>query len=650
MCGIAGWYRRRGRPVCAPIIVEQCDKLHHRGPDDVGHLIDGDFGFGMRRLSIVDIAGGRQPIRSPDGRHVIIFNGEIYNHPELRSELVASGVRFGTHSDTETLLHAYLRWGEDAWLRLEGMYSVAIWDRADRLLTLARDPMGIKPLYVTEQQGGLAFASELSALRTLPEHRFDIDDAGVHDFFSFGHVRTPRCIYAQARSLQPGHVLRIGPEGDSHSRAFWRPRFRAVSGRPEREWVEETRERVLTTVRRHMLSDVPVGAFLSGGVDSAAIAAAMTRTSGNPIKALTIGFPGSRIDETAAARRVAEHLGCEHIIVPLTAAAASDVLPQVQRGFDEPTAANSAIPLWYLSRAAAQHVKVVLCGEGGDELFVGYKRHRNAELINRWRPLIEALEPLSAGLEHLPRGSSRALNYLVQNAQRVRQAARLDTGFKQFFAATQISSPALRAAIFTPDFRARHAHLDSFDRLQAEHFADPELRRLSALEQFLMGDLQIHMPSSLLFRLDRATMAHSVEARVPFLSHEFVDWSMTIPLDLKLRAPSHLGSLLSGKVGKHVLREAVRPWLPQGALDGPKRGFQMPLADWFHDDFSGFARDAWISSGASKAGYLQPRAVDALFDAHRAGKADHGRILYAIAMFSCWWMQQAERSAFAALA
>ena len=237
MCGIAGWYRRGGRPVARESIVMQCDRIVHRGPDDSGDLVDGDFGFGMRRLSIIDVAGGHQPIATEDGRYSVVFNGEIYNHLELRAELGKAGRAFRTRSDTETLLLAFIHWRDDAGLRIEGMYASAIWDRADRVLTLARDPLGIKPLYLTEQAGGLAFASELRALRVLPGHRFDIDERAVHDFFSFGHVQKPRSIYQHVQSLEPGNVLHLGPTGASTRRVFWRPRFRIREGLSEQAWI-----------------------------------------------------------------------------------------------------------------------------------------------------------------------------------------------------------------------------------------------------------------------------------------------------------------------------------------------------------------------------------------------------------------------------
>ena len=622
MCGIAGWFRRGGRPVGRAPLEAQTEQLVHRGPDDHGWLIDHDFGFAMRRLSIIDVSGGHQPMTSADGRFAIVCNGEIVNHRELRQAL-AGRYPFRTQSDVETMLAAYAEWGDEAWGRLEGMFAAAIWDRLTRSLTLVRDALGIKPLFVTEQHGGLAFASEISALRVLPEHDFDLDERGIRDFFRFGHVLGPRTIWQQVRQLPPGHLLRIGPVGTSIMRPYWQPRIAVEPGLSEREWIEEARRRLLATVDQHLISDVPVGAFLSGGVDSGAIAAAMVRAGRGPFKLFTAGFPGSKIDETAAARAVADHLGCEHVVLPIEPQTAAEVLPAVQRAFDEPTAANSAIPLWYLSREASRHVKVVLCGEGGDELFLGYKRQRWAERMRRWSPAVQAMGGLKF-VSRIPDLKKRKLNYLRDHAQRFREGALLANGYERFFAAVTITPEKIRSRLLSPDLAALSA-----DDLVTEHFPEPRAD-LSQLEQFMLGDLCVHMPASLLQRLDRSSMAHSLEARVPFLSRGFVEWALTVPPELKLRRGT----------GKYSLRKAVEPWLPHGALRRGKLGFQMPLADWFIGGFNDFARDAWQSSGAASAGYLDTRAVDQLFDDHRAGRANHGRVLYAIAMFSCWWSEQ----------
>lgn len=631
MCGIAGWYRRGGRPVAAKVVSAQCNSILHRGPDDQGVLQDGDFGFGMRRLSILDIAGGHQPMDSHDGRYAITFNGEIYNHRDVRTEL--PDYPFRTHSDTETIVAAFARWGNDAWAKLEGMFAVAIWDRRERCLTLARDPLGIKPLYISEQSGGLSFASELKALWPVPGQTFTTDDRAVHDFFSFGHVRRPRSIYREVSTLDPGCFLTLGPSRASVTRAYWRLRFQPVPRTAAADWAEQMRSMLLETTARHMQADVPVAAFLSGGIDSSAVLAAMVRATGEPIKAFTIGHPGSPIDETDAARLIARHLGCEHTVAPLAIESVPDVLPDILRSYDEPFADMAAIPTWFVSGLAAREVKVVLCGEGGDELFAGYKRHRNAHLIERHRRKIAALAPLTRAIARIPVSGSARANLVRQYAQRFAEFAELPDGYQQFFAATQISRRAVREGLFDPQFAARFEGPDSLARLEQEYFPAGSTPSLSALEQFLFADLTVNLPSAMLTRLDRASMAHSLEARVPFLSHRMVEWALTVPTDVKLR----------GRTGKVILRNAVAPWLPASILKLPKQGFQVPMAAWLRGRFGDFARSVWNDSGASQLGYLDAHVVERTFAEHRSEKADHSRILYAITVFALWWLDNRAR-------
>ncbi len=627
MCGIAGWYRRADRPVPEAVVKAQCDAIRHRGPDDAGVLVEGDFGLGMRRLSILDLAGGHQPMVSPDGRYATVFNGEIFNHRDLRGPLNDAGWTFRTHSDTETILAAYANWGDDAWAMLEGMFAVAIWDRRLRRLTLARDPVGIKPLYYSEQAGGLSFGSELKTLRMVPGHAFDVDDLAVNDLFTFGHVRHPRTIFRQVQMLAPGHFLTMDGDGAATCSAYWQPRFSIEQGVSTDDWVERMRDMLMQTTARHMQSDVPVGAFLSGGIDSSAVLAAMTRTAGQPVKAFTIGHPGSRIDETEAASEIARHLGAEHVAMPLEMHDAVGMLPRIVGCYDEPFADLAAIPTWYASRLAAQHVKVVLCGEGGDELFAGYKRHRNAYLIERSRPFYGALHPLARGIGRLTPTGSRRLNRLIQHARRAAEFVQLDDGYQQFFAATSISRRDLRRALYTPEFRRRTEAADDPIALERTCFAGRNTGAGSALEEFMFADLTLNMPSAMLTRLDRASMAHSLEARVPFLSHRMVDWAMTVPDEMKLR----------GTTGKYIVRRTVAPLLPRSVMTRPKQGFQIPHAAWLRGAFGRFAQDVWHDSGAAATGYLDVAAVDRLFEEHRAGKADHARLLYAVAVFAIWW-------------
>lgn len=624
MCGIAGWYRRRGRPVSEALIKAQCDAILHRGPDDGGTFTDGDFGFGMRRLSIVDIAGGHQPMTSSDGRFRIVFNGEIYNHDDIRAEIGAL-YPFRTHSDTETILAAFVLWGDDAWRRLEGMFAVALWDQHERSLTLARDPLGIKPLYISEQDGGIAFASELKALRLLPGHKFSIDDRAVADFFSFGHVRRPRSIYREVRTLDPGQYLKIGPNGEGAATTYWRPLYRDGRASTDAEWIEEMGSVFQSTCRRHLMADVPVAAFLSGGIDSSLVLAAMLSANRSPTQAFTISHPGHRIDESAAASKIARHLGCEHVVAPLREEEAIAALPLIAGCYDEPFADMAAIPTWFVSKLAATRVKVVLCGEGGDELFQGYKRHRNASLIASHRRLAQLLSPVLERAAASPASGSTGINRLKQLAGRTAEFARYADGYAQFFLATQMSSQAVRDRISTATLKDLYR---SPVELERAYFGGLDTGSKTALDDFVYADLALNLPSDMLTRLDRASMAHSLEARVPFLSHKMVDWALTVPARLKLR----------GGVGKYIVREAARPWLPPEILKLPKQGFQIPMRAWLREGpFYKFALDHWNDSGAKQSGYLEPLEVDRIFAEHRSGAADHARVLYAVLMFSIWW-------------
>lgn len=634
MCGIAGWYRRGGRAVPDPVISAQCGEIRHRGPDDAGIFIDGDFGFGMRRLSIVDIDGGHQPMTSTDGRFDIVFNGEIYNHRELREE-IGSRYSFASHCDTETVLAAFILWGNQAWCRLEGMFAVAVWDRRKRSLTLSRDPLGIKPLYISEQDGGLAFGSELKAIQPIPDHQFTIDERAVADFFTFGHIRRPRSIFNQVKTLDPGCHLTLEAEGGCKIDRFWQPQFRIPKVQSDGEWIEEMSSIFQSTCRRHMMADVPVAAFLSGGVDSSAVLAAMSAQNQAPTIAFTISHPGHSIDEANAASLIARHLGCEHVITPLVASEVMEALPAIASCFDEPFADMAAIPTWFVSKLAAERVKVVLCGEGGDELFCGYKRHRNADLIARHRTLVSLLKPVAKLAAKLPPTRWSNLNRYSQYAERFGEFASAPDGYGQFFLATQVSSKTVHDRLVSPKLMQVDRTLSE---LEQAYFTDSDNGARSALEQFVYADLSLNLPSDMLTRLDRASMAHSLEARVPFLSHKMVDWALAVPTHLKLR----------GGVGKYLLRQAAQPWLPAEILKLPKQGFQIPMASWLRSGpFADFALDTWVQSGAESSGYLHGNQVRKLFEEHRSGAGDHSRFLYAIMMFSLWWNSFQGRAAIA---
>ena len=587
-------------------------------------MTDGDFGFGMRRLSIIDIEGGHQPFHAPDGRYALVFNGEIYNFRALRQELQALGRIFESAGDTEVILAGYERWGDDVWAKLDGMFAVAVWDMHARRLTLARDPVGIKPLYYTDQAAGFAFGSELKTLTLLPGMAFDVDPRALHDYFSFGHVRTPRSIYAQVRTLPPGHVMTIEASGTPTLRAYWTPAYHPAEPRSEAQWIEQFRDQWLDTIGKQMVADVDVGAFLSGGVDSSAVVAAMAQVSDRPVRTFTIGFPDPRFDESPHAEAIARHLGCNHVTRTLELADAQAMLPEVQHCYDEPFADPSAVPTWYVSQIAAQEVKVALSGDGGDELFFGYKRHATERRVGALpAPLRHAARAIGA----VPTLPWRRANETVQRWTRTAASAGLPCGVSRFFAKLQITSPALRVQVFAPDFLAMDGDPSGeIARLRAEYFPDSAALSADTLEQFALCDLALNLPGAMLTKVDRASMAHSLEVRVPMLGQKMVDLALAMPASMKL----------DGATGKKVVRQAIAPWLPEGILDRRKQGFQMPLSAWFAGDFGRYAEMLWQESGARDEGIWQRAAVDRLFADHRAGKRDHSRFLYALAVYCLW--------------
>jgi len=621
MCGIAGWYARGGRPVEAEVMRAMCDTIVHRGPDDFGVLAQGDFGFGMRRLAIVDLAGGHQPMESADGRFVVTFNGEIFNHPQLRRELEALGHRYRTNSDTESLLHGFAAWGEGLWSRLEGMFAVAMWDRRERTLVLARDPLGIKPLFYTLQNGGIAWGSELKTLFAVPGLGFSPRAKSMDEYFAFGHVLAPHTIYDEALKLPPGCALTIGPEGAPRVARFWSFKLVHSPAASETEWIERFRETFLGCVRRHLQADVPLGAFLSGGVDSTAVVAAMSRVMEEPVRTFTIGFAASEFDESPWARRAAEHLGCTHTERRVEVDEAARLLPALAHAYDEPFADPSAIPTWYVSRLAREQVTVAMSGDGGDELFAGYERHWNERLVQTRGGLFAVARALAL----LPPLPLPRWNYLRQRLAKVGADAALPGTFQRFFSKYQIAPRAVRAALYRPEFTALLDPGDELDRLVAAYLPLPVSK--DPVENLLYADTVVRLPDDMLTKVDRASMAHSLEVRVPFLAHTFVDFAASVPVGLKLR----------GSTGKYLVRKAVEPWLPAGFLDRPKQGFAVPLASWVRGDLGTYAESVWRDSGAEASGALRPEAVSALFAEHRSGRADRSQLLYALAMFALWW-------------
>lgn len=617
MCGICGSYDfARGRPVDRTLLERMNETLVHRGPDGAGLHLDGSVGLAARRLAILDLAHGDQPMVTDDGTTAVVQNGEIFNYPELRADLERSGVRFRTHCDTEVLLHLYVRLGPAFVERLRGMFAIAIWDRTERRLLLARDRFGIKPLFYCVADGELSFASELKALLRRPQFSREIDGEALQAYLAFNSIPAPLTIFSAARKLPPGHVLLCTPEGVT-VRRFARPTPAARSdlrADPPDVLADELRRRLRDSVSAHLLSDVPVGVLLSGGVDSSALAALAATTSSARISTFSIGFRERSFNELDLAREVAQRYDTDHhelVVEPDV----EELLPRIVAACDEPFADSSAVPTYLVSELASAHVKVVLSGEGGDELFGGYETYAADELARRVGPAAARLQPL---VERLPSSSARvSFDYRAKRFVRAAALPPLERhhGWKEIF------SPAQRALLLAPEWRSPGADpLATWRARFAETSTAPLLARLQDV------DLGIYLPDDLLVKTDRMSMAHGLEARVPFLDPVVAELALALPTRLKVRGLSK----------KRLLRRAAAPLIPENIVRARKRGFSIPAAAWLRGELEPFARDILSPERTRTQGFFDPSAVTRLIDDHVARREDLSRQLWGLISFSLW--------------
>jgi asparagine synthase (glutamine-hydrolysing) len=589
--------------------------LVHRGPDSDGSFVDGPVALAARRLSIIDLETGDQPLANEDGTVHVVQNGEIYNYRELRAELELAGHRFGTRSDTEVLAHLYEDQGERFPERLRGMFAIALWDGARRRLVLARDRFGIKPLYYRAAEGGLEFASEL---RALP--RGDIDLDALEAFLAFNAIPSPLSIFRDIRKLPPGHVL-VWEGGEPRLERYARPAPAPASQlRHENQGflAEELRGRLRDSVRAHLVSDVPVGVLLSGGVDSGTLAALAAQESMEPLRTFSIGFEEASFDELADARMVAERYSTQHRELVLRPHAAL-LLPALAEAFDEPFADSSSLPAYLVSQLAAQDVKVALSGEGGDELFGGYYTYVADRLAERAGGLARLARPL---VDLLPSSNRRAsFDY---RAKRFTRAAHLPP-LERHHAWKEIFSDDARA-----ELTGRRSSFDPVD-LYRERFAETEGAELLARLQDV--DLGLYLVDDLLVKTDRASMAHSLEARVPYLDTLVAGFALQLPDRHKVR----------GLRKKVLLRRAVEPLLPQQIVHGSKRGFSIPAAAWLRGELEPFARETLSADTLRRQGYFRPEAVGKVLEAHVSGREDLSRQLWGLLAFTLWHERHVER-------
>ena len=618
MCGIAGLISLDGRALPGPQTLDaMCRTIVHRGPDDQGTFHTDWAAIGMRRLSIIDVAGGHQPVTSAGGRIQLVFNGEIYNFRELRQTLEARGYVFQSHSDSECIAHAYAEYGTDCFAMLRGMFAIAIVDQDRRRLVLARDRIGKKPLYLGELSSGiLGFGSELKTLLAVPGWQPRISMDAVQDFFSLGYIPAPDTIFEGIGKLPPGHWMSIEPGQDGGAPNIVQTRYSHVDFLPKWTDDEDTlQERLFAelddAVRVRLVSDVPFGAFLSGGLDSSVVCALMTRHLSQPLKTFSIGFDEAGFDELPDARRVAQHLGTEHHEMVVRPDAAN-LLETLVHHFDEPFGDSSAIPTFLVSQLAARHVKMVLSGDGGDELFAGYSRYRRYATLQRIRRATLGMAPGLAKLGGalLPGARGRRLSGIGQ---------RLGLPWPDdYLALVALANPADLRLLF-----GERAHADPFSSVR-QRFVRSDID--SHAEQILSGDMDTYLVDDILVKVDRTTMANSLEARAPLLDQNLIAFAARLPFDLKLR----------GEQGKYLFRKVAARLLPAEVLTKRKQGFAIPLATWFRNDLRPMLLDTIGSRAFKERGIFDQAGIQRLVNEHQQGLQDRGELLWMVMVLETW--------------
>jgi asparagine synthase (glutamine-hydrolysing) len=626
MCGIAGFADTaildRWNPSsdaageANATLGRMCAAIRHRGPDDEGRRLMPGVALGMRRLSIIDLATGQQPIHNEDGTIWVVFNGEIYNYAELRSELTARGHRFYTSSDTETIVHAYEQWGQDAFARLRGMFGIAVWDSRDGSLLLARDRVGIKPLHYAVVGQRIYFGSEIKSILAAGDITPTLDSTALDHYLSFLYTPRDTSIFAGIDKLPPGHVLRWH-EGTLRITRYWQVPAEERQPQSEGEAVEALQQVLRDAVRSHLMSEVPLGAFLSGGVDSSVVVGLMAEASRQPVRTFSIGFDDPRYDELEHARVVARHFGTDHhefVVKPDALAIIDDLIAH----FDEPFGDSSAIPTWYVSEIARRHVTVVLSGDGGDELFGGYERyspHPRIAAFDRWAPTASR-RVASLVWPLLPHGAT-GKNFLRRAARDVRGRYLDQIAYFQSDEKRALLSGDVQRAIGNRDAESQLG--EHFDRLQ----------RLPWDGQMMHFDFETYLPEDILTKVDRMSMAHSIESRVPLLDNNVVDFAATLPATLKIK---------NGRK-KHILKEAAASLLPAHILNRRKQGFAVPVGGWFRADLREFFSDVLRSRPARERGYFNRHFIDRLIREHLTGRRDHTLRLWALVVFELWHRQ-----------
>ncbi|MDT7688797.1 MAG: hypothetical protein QOJ70_3498 [Acidobacteriota bacterium] len=624
MCGIVGMVNLDGRAADATLLGRMNEAIHHRGPDEDGTYLAGPVGLAMRRLAIIDLAGGQQPIANEDHSAWIVFNGEIYNYRELKGELEKRGHRFRTDCDTEAIIHAYEEFGTDAPKHLRGMFAFAIWDERKQELFLARDRVGKKPLLYARTRDSFVFGSEFSALLLHPSVSREIDRGAIDDYLSFMCVPAPLTAYRDIRKLEPGHSLTLSRDGELKTERYWEPDFSKKLDITEEEAGERALELLRDAVRVRLMSEVPLGAFLSGGIDSSTVVALMAEASSTPVKTFSIGFEEQDFSELHHARRVAEHVGAEHhefIVRP----DAMEVLPTLVEHYGEPYADSSAIPTYYVARETRRHVTVALNGDGGDECFAGYERYAAMRLSESYRRLPEALreQVIRRSVELLPISELRPSR--ARRVRRFLRAASLPPVERYLRWVTVIGEEA-KEELYSDEFREEVGGRDPRALLRP-WFA--RANGAGVVDASLLADTMTYLPNDLLVKVDIASMAVSLEARSPFLDHHVIEFAASLPERLKLR----------GLTTKYVLKKTLRKLLPSENLTRSKMGFGVPIGHWFRGQMQGFLRENLLSDKAARRGLFRPEAVARMVELHTRGERDYTHQLWTLLMLELWFQR-----------
>jgi asparagine synthase (glutamine-hydrolysing) len=619
MCGIVGQIRPPGEQSDRVVLERMCAALEHRGPDARGVFLDRHVGLGVQRLRVVDLVSGDQPVRNEDGSVVVVLNGEIYNFRELREDLLRRGHRFVTKGDTEVIVHLYEEFGVDCVRHLHGMFAFAVWDRRRCELFLARDRIGKKPLFYSLRNGALSFASELRALLEDREIPRELDYGAFDCYLAYGYIPTPRSAFQAVSKLPPAHTLLLR-DGRATLQRYWRLDYsRKLDVRDPRELHEPIRDAVRDATRRRLIADVPLGAFLSGGIDSSAVVAAMTEVGDGPVKTFSIGFEHQGFDELPYARRVAELLGTEHheFVVRPDAMA---LVPRIVRHYGEPFGDASAIASFHLAEVTRQHVTVALNGDGGDESFGGYTRYVANALARRLERVPMVLRRAAAGAGQRITGGK--VSSLRNKARRFSQVLPLD-GPQRYACYMSWFDQAQRAELYTDDFAELMSPSQAADVI-GRPWRDATGDHI--LDVMLEVDTATYLPDDLIAKIDIATMAHGLEARSPLLDHEFMEFAASIPAEMKIR----------GRQKKWIFREALRSWLPDEILDRPKQGFVVPVGEWFRNELHDDVREILLDPSTIGRGYFREQSVQAMLRRHTSGHNDETHRLWALFMLELW--------------